>query len=170
LASKGLCEIDPTNRNPIYPRALRLCDIVEGQRFAIVSAWRGGEITTRGVFNGKPYESKMEVDTIYLYVNVNLTHHLNEPAKDLCLSIYKRLPLELDGIVASQSTNFPWCSSFAIYDTPEELEMLNQWIAGQDGKDAINQAIAHHNECWSDGGSYREDYGSEEEPTEVEEE
>jgi len=45
--------LNSTERNPIYPKALRFCDVHDGAKYRIADA-SNGKIVQKGVFTGEP--------------------------------------------------------------------------------------------------------------------
>jgi|GEM_PF-3471891 len=121
--------INTTERNPIYPNALRLCDIHDGTPYQVISA--NCEIRYSGIFIGEPFIDRT-AKMAFMAIMANEIPLL--PIKP------KIVYLADAGIVKYCLGDGGWhVCSFTIRNTPDDLKLYQEWL-DNDGDKIIKAA------------------------------
>lgn len=126
-----LSDIDQTLRNPIYPGALRLCDIKEGVGYRCINCICGYEQAELGIFSSEPYISTSTYSDESIVAS-------NDEGEIVHLS---------DMGVAKYGLYFWNPVHFTIENTPDEISVFDNWCKNGGEKIIANYAREHLEAC-----------------------
>ena len=127
--------IDIFEQNPIYPGALRFCDLHNGVTYQAINAELG--LLEKGIFCGEPfisnedYKEKLKIKAIR-----SIPANVNSEKNKQIVEIY------LSGVGITRNVYGMWSvTNFCIKNSDEDLKLYKKWL--NDGGNAIFEMIAN---------------------------